>query len=90
MVGAARELREETGITVPPSSLEPMVPNAIVHYYGGWVDTVFTVRVPVDTPLVLDPAEVSDARWFDVDALPRLSTATARLIGQYGMGPAAA
>ena len=87
VAGAARELREETGIDVLPSNLEPMVPNAVVHHQGGWVDMVFTIRVPMDTPVRVDPAEVIEARWFALDALPRLTTATARLIGRYGLGP---
>ncbi|WP_018351081.1 NUDIX hydrolase [Longispora albida] len=90
--GAVRELREETGIVAELSTVEAMVPNAMVHHVGRWVDMVFTTRVPVDTPLEVDPAEVNEARWFAVDGLgeePRLSTATARLLGYYGIGPMA-
>ncbi len=87
--GAARELREETGIVVPLTAMEPMTPNAVVHHQGGWVDMVFTTRVALTTPLRTDPAEVVDAKWFDVDEIPRLSKATERLIGEYGLGPQA-
>jgi 8-oxo-dGTP pyrophosphatase MutT (NUDIX family) len=89
VVGAARELREETGIDLPPTELEPMTPNAVVHHKGGWIDMMFTATVPTNTPLRVDSAEVVEARWFAVDALPRLTPATARLIGRYGLGPLA-
>ncbi|MFD1074983.1 NUDIX hydrolase [Longispora fulva] len=89
IVGAAREVREETGLDVRPEQLEPMDPNAVVHYKGGWVDMVFTTRVATDLPLNVDPAEVIEGRWFDVDALPPLTRSTAGLIGRYGYGPLA-
>ncbi|MEV6525370.1 NUDIX hydrolase [Longispora sp. NPDC051575] len=89
VVGAAREVREETGLPVQPEQLTPMNPNAVVHYLGGWVDMVFTTRVATDVPLEIDPAEVIEARWFDVDAMPKLTRATAGLIGRYGYGPQA-
>ena len=88
-VGAARELYEETGIELDPADLVPAVPNAIVHT-RGWVDTVFTARVPASTTdLVVDGAEVLEARWFPIDGLPSLSSDTAFLLGIYGIGPRA-
>ncbi len=48
IVGAARELAEESGITVDPRALTPAVPNAVVHA-KGWVDMVFELsRAGVD------------------------------------------
>jgi 8-oxo-dGTP diphosphatase len=86
-VGAARELHEEAGIALDPADLVPAVPNAIVHT-RGWVDTVFTARVPASTTdLVVDGAEVLEARWFPVDELPPLTSDTAYLLGVYGIGP---
>ncbi|MDG4832247.1 NUDIX domain-containing protein [Solwaraspora sp. WMMD1047] len=88
-VGAARELREETGISVPPEELVPAVPNAVVHA-KGWVDCVFEARVPASTtPLAVDGAEVWEAVWHPLDQLPRLSGPTARLLAYYGIGPLA-
>jgi 8-oxo-dGTP diphosphatase len=85
-VGAARELYEEAGVALDPADLVPAVPNAIVHT-RGWVDTVFTARVPADTTdLVVDGAEVLEARWFPVDDLPPLTRETAYLLGIYGIG----
>lgn len=85
--GAVRELAEETGITAAPEDLRPAVPNAIVHA-KGWVDVVFELAVPASTTrLRVDGAEVYEAAWHPVDALPRLTSATARLLGVYGLGP---
>jgi 8-oxo-dGTP pyrophosphatase MutT (NUDIX family) len=90
VVGAARELAEETGVRIRPRDLRPALPNAIVHA-AGWVDMVFEGFVPASsTELVVDGAEVWDARWFSFDDLPRLSTATARVLAYYGLGPLAA
>lgn len=89
LLGAARELAEETGIELPPEELRPAVPNAIVHA-KGWVDVVFEARVPATTTtLRVDGAEVYEAAWHPLDALPPLTKATARLLGYYGMGPLA-
>jgi ADP-ribose pyrophosphatase YjhB (NUDIX family) len=87
VVGAARELAEETGIRVDPARLRPGVPNAIVHTGGRWVDTVFEVSVPADEALSIDEAEVHEAAWHPIDALPRLTGPTARLLAHYGIGP---
>lgn len=89
VVGAARELHEETGIALPVEAFRPAVPNAVVHL-KGWVDMVFEVRVPASTTqLVVDGAEVYEAAWHRLDELPRLTTATARLLAHYGIGPLA-
>nr|MDT0662167.1 NUDIX domain-containing protein [Micromonospora sp. DSM 115978] len=85
--GAARELGEETGIKLPPESLVPAVPNAVVHA-KGWVDCVFEAHVPASTTsLAVDGAEVWEAAWYSLDQLPRLSGPTARLLAYYGIGP---
>jgi 8-oxo-dGTP diphosphatase len=87
VVGAARELAEESGVTLDPRDLSPAVPNAIVHP-GGWVDTVFTASVPASTTrLQVDGAEVLEAGWFPMDALPPLTRNTAALLAVYGLGP---
>jgi ADP-ribose pyrophosphatase YjhB (NUDIX family) len=86
-VGAARELAEETGIRVDAAQLLPGVPNAIVHTGGRWVDVVFQVSVSADSELAVDEAEVHEAAWYPMDALPRLTTPTARLLAHYGIGP---
>jgi 8-oxo-dGTP diphosphatase len=90
VVGAARELFEETGVRIDPGELTAGVPNAIVHPVGV-VDTVFFGAVPASTtPLVIDGGEVLEAAWFPVDDLPHLTMNTALLLGLYGIGPRAA
>jgi ADP-ribose pyrophosphatase YjhB (NUDIX family) len=85
--GAARELFEESGVAVDPRDLKPAVPNAIVHA-KGWVDMVFTTEVPArSTALVVDGAEVLEAAWYPLDALPPLTRNTAALLAVYGLGP---
>ena len=88
MVGAARELLEETGVAVDPAELRPAAPNAVVHA-KGWVDVVFTASVPASTTrLVADGAEVLEVAWHPLAHLPRLTPVTAYLLGLYGIGPA--
>jgi 8-oxo-dGTP pyrophosphatase MutT (NUDIX family) len=87
--GAARELAEETGIEAAPEDLRPAVPNAIVHA-KGWVDMVFELSVPASsTMLRVDGAEVYEAAWHPLDALPPMTRSTARLLAMYGIGPGA-
>jgi len=88
-VGAARELAEESGIALDAGDLTPAVPNAVVHA-EGWVDTVFTASVPASArELRVDGAEVLEAAWFPLDALPPLTRSTAALLAVYGIGPEA-
>jgi ADP-ribose pyrophosphatase YjhB (NUDIX family) len=84
---AARELREEVGIAVDVDALAPLAPSAVVHVNGRWVDCVFEARVPPDTTVTVDGGEVIEAAWYRLDALPPLTVPTARLLGQYGIGP---
>jgi 8-oxo-dGTP pyrophosphatase MutT (NUDIX family) len=89
IVGAARELAEESGIRLRPEDLRPAVPNAVVHA-RGWVDVVFEASVPASTTaLEVDGAEVYEAAWHRLDDLPRLTRATAKLLAYYGIGPLA-
>ena len=89
VIGAVRELFEESGVRLRPDDLVPAVPNAIVHA-KGWVDTVFLGEVPASTTrLVVDGGEVLEASWFPVDQLPPLTVNTAALLGIYGIGPRA-
>ncbi len=85
---AVRELAEETGIDLDVSDIEPAVPNCVVHTYGRWVDLVFTGRVDPDKVTVtVDGAEVLDAQWWPVDALPPVTVAASRLMAHYRLGP---
>lgn len=89
--GALRELAEESGIVLAAEQLTAAVPNALVHHRGRWVDLVFEATVPAaGTRLRVDGAEVLEAAWHDVAALPPLTRQTERLLGCYGIGPGAA
>ncbi|GAB7037961.1 MULTISPECIES: NUDIX hydrolase [Catenuloplanes] len=88
--GALRELHEETGLKLTREDLVPATPNAIVHA-KGWVDMCYHAFVPASTaPVHADGAEVLELRWYALDDLPKLSPATGRLLGMFGIGPAAA
>jgi ADP-ribose pyrophosphatase YjhB (NUDIX family) len=88
---AARELAEETGVTLGVDDLAPASPSAIVHAPAGqWVDTVFDARVS-SAKLTLQPdgAEVLEVAWYPLDALPPLTHPTATLLAHYNIGPLA-
>lgn len=85
--GAARELAEETGVVLTAASLTPAVPNAVVHTKGRWIDVVFTAEVAAGQPLLPDGVEILEVAWQPVDALPPVTSATARLLAHYGLGP---
>ena len=89
VVGAARELFEETGVRVHPDDMTAANPNAIVHVVGV-VDTIFFASVPASVTTVrVDGGEVLEAAWVPIDDLPRLTVNTALLLGHYGIGPRA-
>lgn len=84
--GAVRELAEETGIQLSPADLSEASPNALVH--KSWIDLVFTTTISAaNTTVTVDGAEVLEAAWYDLAALPPLTKASARLLGRYGLGP---
>jgi ADP-ribose pyrophosphatase YjhB (NUDIX family) len=86
--GAIREAAEETGLRFTADDLQPASPNAVVHTNGRWVDTVFRAQAdPATARLAVDGAEVWEAAWHDLADLPKLTVATQRLLGVYGIGP---
>jgi ADP-ribose pyrophosphatase YjhB (NUDIX family) len=86
--GCARELAEESGVRVDPADLTPATPNAVIHTRGRWVDVVFEASVPASrVRLQIDGAEVFEAAWHRIDALPPLTPPTAKLLSYYGIGP---
>src|SRR5215475_130728 len=84
---AARELHEEVGIKVAADDLVALEPGALVHTSGRWIDFVFETRAAPDTKVTIDEAEVIEAAWYRLDALPPLTVPTARLLAAYGIGP---
>jgi len=88
--GAVRELAEESGLVLRTDQLTPASPSAVVHTRGRWIDTVFEATVSAaSTTLTVDGAEVWEAAWHRLDALPPLTLPTARLLARYGIGPLA-
>jgi ADP-ribose pyrophosphatase YjhB (NUDIX family) len=86
--GCARELAEETGLSLAAAELQPAQPNAVIHNRGHWVDVVFEASVPAsESILQVDGAEVLEAAWHRLDGLPALTHPTARLLSYYGIGP---
>jgi ADP-ribose pyrophosphatase YjhB (NUDIX family) len=89
--GAIREVAEETGLSFTVDDLRPASPNAVVHTHGRWIDTVFRTQAdPATAKLAVDGAEVWEAAWHDLADLPKLTVATERLLGVYGIGPGSA
>ncbi|HZE39744.1 MAG TPA: NUDIX domain-containing protein [Stackebrandtia sp.] len=85
---AVRELSEETGIALTLDDITAAAPAAVVHTRGRWVDVVFTAHLdPERVDLVVDGAEVLDAKWWPVDAFPPITVAASRLLAHYGLGP---
>lgn len=85
---AIRELREETGIDLGLEAISPAAPSAVIHTRGRWVDTVFVTEVePDEVELVIDGAEVWEAKWWPITALPPITVAASRLLAHYGLGP---
>lgn len=82
---AARELREETGVKLPPEQLKQAVPSSMVNPRTQQVDCVFTATVPSEVRIDPDPVEVLEARWYAIDQLPPLTRPTANLLRNYDL-----
>lgn len=72
VVGACRELLEETGLTCTPADLE--IVDATVQEHGRHLDTVFRVLLPKPATELAsaDVFEIAEARWWPIDGLPQL------------------
>lgn len=71
---AVRELAEETGVVLAPSSLSPLCAQHRTAPGGAIeqrVDFYFQAACPTDAePKRMEPTKASDLRWFALDALP--------------------
>lgn len=79
---AAREIKEETGITSPPDGII----NVVSNQFDNGVHSLVVVMISYyhgDEPL--KPGDdIIDADWFDVDQLPPLAfSADVFIIGKY-------
>ncbi len=63
--GAARELQEEAGVTVPPAQLMPfshwLTPVVVKRRFSTWF---FLAEVDDDTPVTVDGSEITAHRWW--------------------------
>lgn len=68
---AVREAREEIGVEIVPSSLQPTL---TMHRAGesgsSWVDVYFTVPTWQREPYNAEPDKHGELAWLDVDNLP--------------------
>lgn len=80
--GAARELREETTLDIDPTKFIQI--KTYGHNFDPRmkiVDTAFAVRVPKNQMnRVIGSDDAADARWFDLDNLPKLGFHHAQII----------
>lgn len=80
--GAARELREETSLDIDPSQFVQI--KTYGHNFDPRmkiVDTAFAVRVPKNMmKKAVGSDDAADARWFDLDNLPKLGFHHAQII----------
>jgi ADP-ribose pyrophosphatase YjhB (NUDIX family) len=73
-----RELREETGLTVPVELLEQL----LVFRATGHDEIVFTVSIKADSVALTSPNkyEIKDIAWFSPDELPSLEPLAKRIM----------
>lgn len=82
---ACRELREETGITV--EAVASAQPNALVYPEAQQVDMVFTATINSSVQTKPDGVEIAHVEWHEMDHLPQITNATARLLAAFHIGP---
>ncbi|HEX4654243.1 MAG TPA: NUDIX hydrolase [Mycobacteriales bacterium] len=77
--GLVREIAEELGIDLDPSSLP--VPYAAVNSSARRVDVVYFIDAPARARLRSeDDVEVTGTGWFALDKLPEVSDPTAEIL----------
>jgi 8-oxo-dGTP diphosphatase len=67
---AARELAEETGLSVNPAQLHPAVVMPYRSDGEQGVDFIMRCDAPAGDPYVAEPARCDDLGWWPVDSLP--------------------
>lgn len=83
--GAARELKEETGLNYDPEKFQQI--KAYGHNFDPRmkiVDVAFAVRISKqDMKLAKGDDDAAEARWFNVNALPHLAFHHAQIINDW-------
>ena len=75
---ATRELREEVGITLPESSLEPLITlKSWGHDEVAFLAHVRKGNLPEELP---NKFEIKDAKWFSLNHLPMVEPLTRDII----------
>ena len=82
---AARGGRHQASTAERPGRARRRTPSSTSTDAGSTASSRRACRP--DTPLTVDGAEVLEAAWYRLDALPPLTVPTARLLGRYGIGP---
>lgn len=67
---AARETREECGVTVSPSSLRLVSVSNDADREAHFLTVVFLTEDFQGEPRVLEPAKISEWHWFNINKLP--------------------
>lgn len=71
---AARELREEAGVDVPPADFRYLVSLNNDYLFQDFIwptlDLFFVVRLSSEPGVQADPAEVSEVQWCSLDKVP--------------------
>jgi len=77
---AARELREEVGVDAEVKFVQMQT-----FFLGGRSDHIALFVARVNTEFEIDEVEISQARFFSVDALPPLPAVTQRHLEAVGL-----
>lgn len=75
---AARELAEETGVTLPGGAASLRLHGLFAHHEGGRTDHVAVYAAEDWTPGETRSIEIAASGWFPVDALPSPMSGAAR------------
>lgn len=70
-IAVAREIREELGIAITPTTLLCVVDQIDAARGDHWVSPVYLVESFAGAPAIQEPEALSELGWFPLDALPK-------------------